>query len=409
MRVLGRVVARCATVCLVLAAAACGTDTDTDGTVVDWYVAPGRTDEQGLADTCAADAGGRYAVRLHELPTDVDDRHTELVRRLSGANGSIDLLSADSHLVPELAAAGFLAPLSSAQQQRWGEGVAPGALDAATVDGELAAAPWWFDPELLWFRGVTAERAGLDVTAPITWDDLIAGAARLGVSVQIEDVDGTGLSQWVAALVAAAGGSLVDGDDDVTLDTAPAREAASIVDFYRQSGVGPGPVADATDRFVGQGGGFLLAPSSASSAAPMQAVAPELQVTGYPVVSEAAPAPAAGVSLAVARDSDAQRAAADLIDCLTGTDQQRTLLLETGHAPARPAIYDDEAVQDQVPDAAAVQEALRTARPVPVTPSWTAIRRAIDATWRPLESVSPASTPAAAQAEAAAAVAGELP
>ncbi len=61
----------------------------------------------------------------------------------------------------------------------------PAALAAATYDGQLAVAPWWFDPQLLWYRGNIAERAGLDTTKPMSWDELIAGAERLGVTVQM--------------------------------------------------------------------------------------------------------------------------------------------------------------------------------------------------------------------------------
>lgn len=410
---MGRVIAHGALTCLALGLAACGAGASDDSrTVVDWYAVPGRSSETELAATCAAASNGAYTVQLHWLPATIDDRHTELVRRLSGASSSVDLLSLDTSMIAEMSDAGFLAPLSSEQQQDWGAGVAPGALAASSRDDALVAAPWWFDPQLLWFRGAVAERAGLDTTAPIIWDDLIAGADRLGVSVQIEDVDGTGMSEWVAALVAAGGGSLVSGSGSsttVTLDTGAGSGAASVVEFYRESRVGPGPSPDATSAFAAAGGGFLLAPSSALSAPQLQIISPELGVTAYPVIDEASPPPAAGISLAVARDAADQGAAADLIDCLVAPEQQRTLVLDTGHAAARTAVYDDETVQSDSLTAAAVQSALLTAQAVPATPAWTAIRRAIDDTWNPIADVTSSATVRESQREAAAAVAGELP
>lgn len=390
---------------LVLGLGACGSD-DAAGSspVVDWLVVPGRTDQAALADTCAREAGGDYTVRLHELPANIDDRHTDLVRRLSGANSSVDVLSLETPLIAEMSGAGFLAPLSATRQATWGEGVAPGALKASTNDGRLVAAPWWFDPQLLWYRGATAERAGLDVTAPITWDDLIAGADRLGVTVQIDDLDGSGTSEWVAALVTAGGGDLLTG-----LDTGAGRTAAAVVESYRESRVGPGPSASAIAEFTGANGGFLLAPSSAISATPMQAVAPELAVAAYPVISTTAPAPAAGISLAVSRDSANQKESADLISCLVAPRQQRDLVLQTGHAAARTATFDDDIVQRDSPTAAVVKKALATAQPVPVTPYWATIQRAIDRTWRPISQVTAAATPQDSQREVSAAVAGKLP
>ncbi|MGJ9421207.1 extracellular solute-binding protein [Aeromicrobium sp. CF3.5] len=388
MSVVGRVLARGTSFCLVLGLAACGSTEGSDSSVIDWWVAPDRIDAVGLAVDCQAVSGGPD-VRVRELPQDIDDRHTELVRRLSADNGSVDLVSLDTELVPEITRAGFLAPLSTGQQQRWGEDVAPGVLATSMYDGELAAAPWWFDPQLLWFRGVVAERAGLDTEAPITWDALLAGAERLGVTVQIQDDDGTATSAWVTAL----------GAD---------RTAATIIESYRTSGLNPGPADDATDQFATSTGGFLLAPSSALSSPALQLLAPELGYTAYPVSTETE-SPGSGVSLAVTRDSDAKADAADLISCLTTPAAQRALAVDTGHGVPRLSVYDDETLIDESPTAEVVATALRTVQPVPVVPSWNAVRRALDDTWSPLAGVDAGATPGESQRAVAAATDGELP
>ncbi len=377
-----------ASLCLVLGLAACGSTATSDPSVLDWWVVPDRTDTTALAADCQATSGGPE-VRVRELPQDIDDRHTELVRRLSADNGSVDLVSLDTELVPEMARAGFLAPLSAGQQQRWGEDVAPAVLATSTHDGELAAAPWWFDPQLLWFRAVVAERAGLDTEAPITWDALLEGAARLGVTVQIQDEGGTAGSAWVTALGADAA-------------------AATIIESYRTGGLNPGPAEDAADQFATSTGGFLLAPSSALSRPALQLLAPELGYTAYPVSTDTE-SPGSGVSLAVARDSDAKAAAADLISCLTTPAAQRTLAVETGHGVPRLGVYDDETLIEESPTAEVVATALRTVQPAPVTPSWNAVRRALDDTWSPLAAVDADATPGESQRATSAARAGELP
>ncbi len=380
--------ARAAPLCLVLGLAACGTGAESDDTVLDWWVVPDRIDAAGIAADCQAVTGGPE-VRVRELPLDIDQRHTELVRRLSADNGSVDLLSLDTELVPEMARAGFLAPLSPGQQESWGADVAPAVLASSTYDGELAAAPWWFDPQLLWFRGVVAERAGLDTEAPIGWDDLIAGAQRLDVTIQIQDEDGTGTSAWVDAL----------GAD---------RTAATIIESYRDGGRNPGPAADATDQFATSTGGFLLAPSSALSRPALQLLAPELGYTAYPTSTETE-SPGSGVSLAVTRDSDVKGAAADLISCLTTPTAQRTLVVDTGHGVPRLGVYDDETLVEESPTADVVAAALRTVQPVPATPSWNAVRRALDDTWSPLAAVDASATPGESQRAVAAAMDGTLP
>ncbi len=375
---MGRGTRACAAAaCAAAALTACGTDAPDGATVLDWYVVPGRIDTAALADTCVAAAGGAYDVELHELPVDIDQRHTDLVRRLSAANGSVDVISLDTQLVAEMARADFLAPLSPGQQAVWGAGVAPGAREASTYDGELAAAPWWFDPQLLWFRGVAAERAGLDPDAPIRWADLIAGASRLGTTIQIDDVDGSATAEWFAALVASAGGPVVDDTGDLQLGTPAVSTADALIEAYREAG-NPGPRVDAVDQFGSAEGGFLLAPSSALATAPLQVIAPQVGFTGYPVVNLASASPGAGSSLAVSRDSGAKAEAADLISCLTDLEQQRSLVVSTGHGAARLAVYDDEDLVAESPTAEVVGELLRDARPVPAVPTWTEVRRQID-------------------------------
>lgn len=379
--------ARGAAFCLVLGLAGCGGSEGSDPSVLDWWVTPDGIDAAALAADCQAATGGPE-VRIRELPLDIDQRHTDLVRRLSADNGSVDLVSLDTDLVTEMARAGFLAPLSAGQQQAWGDDVVPAVLATSTFDGELAAAPWWFDPQLLWFRGVVAERAGLDTEAPITWDDLLAGAERLGVTVQIQDDDGTGTSAWVAAL----------GAD---------QTAATIIETYRTGGRNPGPADDAAEQFATSTGGFLLAPSSAVSTPALQLLAPELGYTAYPVDS-GTESPGSGVSLAVTRESDAKGAAADLISCLTTPATQRTLAVDTGHGVPRLGVYDDETLVEESPTAEVVATALRTVQPVPATPTWSSVRRALDDTWSPLAGVDAGATPGESQRAVEAATKGEL-
>ncbi|MEH3033512.1 MAG: hypothetical protein PGN07_05610 [Aeromicrobium erythreum] len=103
----------------------------------------------------------------------------------------------------------------------------PAALRASSEDGRLVAAPWWIDPYLLWYRGLSAERAGLDATKPVTWDDLLAGAERVGGTVQIDDPDGQGLASWVDALVRGAAGPCCPARDGRPASASTPRQAAS--------------------------------------------------------------------------------------------------------------------------------------------------------------------------------------
>lgn len=395
------------------ATAACGSDDDAGNAIptVSWYVGPDRLDAVALAQTCTNEAAGDYTIEVEQLPTGVVERRALLVRRLLAQDPSIDLLSLDTALTAELAGAGFLTPVPDAQASAATEGVGAQALAAATYDGRLVAAPWFLDPQVLWFRGNTAERAGLDTTQPISWDDLIAGAQRLGVTIEIEDRDGSGLSEWVNALVAGGGGSLLAGTGrsaTVGLDSDAGRAAASVVELYDQAGVGPGPSTDALTRFAGPGGGFLLASTSAVSDPALAAVQTDLRATAYPVAGNTSVAPLAGVGLAVPAGAGDPDEAFDAVACLTSPTVLQGLATGPQHAPSRSAVLDDPAVAPSFRTVDVARAALATGVTVPSTPFWSLVVDAIDETWLPVAGVTQDETPGRSQVEVEAAVEGRI-
>lgn len=403
---------RCAAALSLCVLAACGSGSQESGTpVVSWYAAPDVVDAAGLAEQCTTAADGAYRIEVQSLPEDVSDRHARLVRRLLAEDDAIDLLSLDSAFTSEFAAAGFLAPVPSSVAAEVSEGVAPVALEAASYRDELVVAPWWMDPQVLWHRGNTAERAGLDTSKPISWDDLIAGAKRLGVTVQVEDRDGSGLAEWVSALVAGGGGTLVDGpgrDARVGLDGDAGRSAASVVELYDEEQVGPGPSTDARQRFASPDGGFLVASASAIADPALASISADVKAAPYPVVGNDSIAPLAGIGLAVpagATDPDRSYAA---LSCLTSPDVVRTLMTTGRHSASRLATYDDRSVKSAYPDARVVRQAVETGRTVPRTPYWALVLDAIDETWLPVAGVTQDRTPEESQAAVVAAIRGEL-
>jgi multiple sugar transport system substrate-binding protein len=391
--------------------AACGSSEPTPGSppTLNWYVGPDRVDAAALAKACST---GAYSIKVKRLPADVNDRHDALVRRLAAKDTSIDVLSLDSEFTAEFGAAQFLAPVPDDLAPEYSKDIVPTALAAATYEGSLVAAPWWFDPQLLWFRGNTAERAGLDTTKASSWDDLISGANRLGVTVQIEDLDGTGLAAWVNALVVGGGGKLVDGPGrhaTVGLDSGAGQAAAGIAELYRQSHVGPGPSKDALAAFAAGDGGFLLAPASVISDPALAAVAADMGWAPYPVVGTSSIAPLSGVELAVPLYAPHSDLSYQAISCLTSATSMSAVMTSSGHSASRLTTYDDPSVASSYPMAAVTKAAVASGQSVPVTPYWHLIRNGIDETWTPLKKVTVSETPAHSQQVVRRQLAGELP
>ena len=381
-------------------------------TILHWYAGPDRVDSVALAEACSRASGGDYELKVEQLPQDADERHNLLVRRLSAKDPAIDLIGLDDSFTAEFAKAQFLAPVPDDLAPAYAKDVFPKALSAATFDGALVAAPWWFDPQLLWYRGTVAERAGLDMTKPVAWDKLIAGAARIGVGVEIDDSDGRGVPDLVSALVVAAGGKVVDGPGSrspVGLQSEAGEKAASIVQFYNEAKIGPGPSAEAPAKFAGTSGGFLLAPTSVVSDPALTAVAADVQWAPYPVVDADSPsvAPLAGVALAVPLYAPRSDLSYKAITCLTSAESMQALMTSAGHSSSRMTTYDD--VKASYPMADVAKKAVTSGAAVPKTPYWQGARAGILDTWLPINAVETLITPRTSQKAVIARLAGELP
>jgi multiple sugar transport system substrate-binding protein len=378
----------------VLVLAACGNDASDDRDTLHWLTVPDRTPAFALADACGEEAG--VTIEVDTLPADIDEQRVELVRRFAAHDDSVDILSLSTSLTAELAAAGYLRSVPADVAGSFGDDVVAKAVEAATYDGTQVAMPWWLEPQLLWFRGAAAERAGIDTTQPVVWDDLLAGAERVGATIQIDDPDGSALGDWVNALVSGAGGTLVKGagrDPRVGLDSDAGRTAAGIVQYVGEAGLGDGPSLDAPERFTRRDGGFMIAGSGVVTDPRLSTVVSDMQSVPYPVVGTESVAPLSGVELAVPADAPDPEAAFDAIECLTSAEAQLTMMLGSGHASVRPATLASREVQAAFPNAAVVQAAIASGVTAPATPYWQRVRAGLRDTWLPVTSVSPTSTP----------------
>lgn len=383
-------------------------------TVLHWYLGPDRVDAAAIAKACSQASDGKYDIRVVPLPADADERHNLLVRRLTAKDPSIDLIGLDDSFTAEFAKAQLLAPIPDDLTPIYSQDVFPAVLKAATYDGLLVAAPWWMDPQVLWYRGTVAERAGLDMTKPVAWDKLLEGASRVGVTVEIDNQIGRGIADWVNALVADAGGHVVSGHGrtaKVGLSDAAGTEAASTIQFYGESASGQGPSDEALSKFAGTSGGFLLAPTSVLSDPALAAVATDMQAAPYPVIDEstAGVPPLAGVNLAVPLFAQHSELSFDAISCLTSDTNLAALMTSAGHSSSKTTTYAAPGVADSFPMAAVARKSVETGAGVPQTPYWQLVRAGLQKTWLPLSSVSSSATPRKSQTTVKAMLAGDLP
>src|SRR5262249_10503003 len=134
-----------------------------------WYINPDTGGQAAIAGRCS---NNKYSIQTQTLPTDAGEQRVQLARRLAAGDTSIDLMSIDPAYTAEFAAANFLAPIPQAEQDKLRQASFKGAVTASSWNGNLVVAPFWSNVQSLWYRKSFVQKAGLDMSKPVTWDQI---------------------------------------------------------------------------------------------------------------------------------------------------------------------------------------------------------------------------------------------
>lgn len=384
---------------------------------LNWYINPDNGGQARLAAKCTAAAGGRYRIVTSLLPNDATSQREQLVRRLAAKDASIDLMSLDPPFVAEFAHAGFLRTFSGAEAEELTDGVLAGPVESATWDGELVAAPFWANTQLLWFRQSVAERAGIDPAAgPVTWEQLIEAGSSTGTLFGVQANRYEGYMVWINALVESAGGRVLR-NPEAGKDVEPAiagdagRQAASVVRRLARSPAAD-PALSTSDEeasragFQGARGGFMVnwpyvygaAQEAVAGGTLDQAVLDDIGWARYPRVDPSTPSrpPLGGIALGIGAYSDYQDQALEAVRCITSARSQQQYMVDAKNPAARAEVYDDPEVREIFPMADLIRDSINDSAPRPQTPYYTDVSSAVVRSFHPPASVDPARTPAAA-------------
>ncbi|MFZ8758666.1 sugar ABC transporter substrate-binding protein [Microbacterium sp. HMH0099] len=404
MRTLRRTVAGLSAVALAATLGACSAD---DGVpTLTWYINPDDGGQAEIAASCTEAANGAYRIETSLLPRDAASQREQLARRLAASDRSLDIMSLDPPFIPELAEPGFLAPVPDTLQDT--DGIVQGAVQSASWNGELVTVPFWANTQLLWYRESVAEAAGLDMSQPVTWDQIIQVAEDQDKQIGVQGALAESLTVWINALVASAGGQILDDPEaspdemQLGLETDAGRAAADIIGRIGSEGLGGSglPTADenaSMNLFQGDSGSFMVNWPFVWPA--MQASDPEivddLGWAVYPRVDAATPAapPVGGINLGVGAYSENTDLAWRAVECIVQPENQAQYFVTNGNPPSNTAAYDDPQVQEQFPMADTIRESLDLGAPRPQTPYYNEISIGLQRTWHPPTAVNPDATP----------------
>jgi multiple sugar transport system substrate-binding protein len=381
---------------------------------LNWYINPDNGGQGRLAAKCASASDGRYRIRVSGLPKDATQQREQLVRRLAARDSSIDLMSLDLPFVQEFAEAGFLRPFTEEEARELTAGVLRGPIQSALWRGKLVAAPFGANTQLLWYRKSVARKAGLDPSAgPVTWDQLIEAASRTGTTVQVQGNRYEGYMVWINALVASAGGKILEDpeagkDARPGLGSAAGRKAAAIISKLASSSAAD-PALSTSDEessragFQSAKGGFMVnwpyvygAALEAVAARSLDvAVLEDIGWARYPRIdaNEASRPPLGGIDLAIGAFSKHAELAVEATRCITSTRSQTEYMVDAKNPAARAAVYDDAEVRKTFPMADLVRSSIDDSAPRPQTPYYTDVSASVVRTFHPEIAVEPDLTP----------------
>jgi multiple sugar transport system substrate-binding protein len=375
--------------------AACGTSGGSAGgtPTLNWYIfnEPSGSYQAAAAD-CSAASGGEYNIQIQELPSGADGQREQLVRRSAAKDSSLDILGLDVVWEAEFSEAGWIENWTGEQRRQVEQDAVKAALDTATWKGQLVAAPFNSNTQLLWYR------KDLVPNPPTTWAEMISQAealARQGKPhyIEIQGASYEGYTVWVNAMIASAGGSILSDDGQQVVLGSPAATGVSLIGQLARS-----PAADPSlgvqmedqNRLAFETGkaafeiNYPFVYPSAQQNAP--AIARQMGWAEYPRVDAKLPSrpPVGGIDVAVSAFSQHKQQAFDAIVCLRNRDNQLRNAIKGGLPPTLASLYQDpRLINGGYPFAAEILDSLQRGGVRPQTPAYQSVSVAISTTLYP--------------------------
>jgi multiple sugar transport system substrate-binding protein len=394
--------------------AACSANADTGTPTLVWYVNPDNGGQAKVAANCSEQSNGEYTIETQVLPQDASQQRIQLARRLAAEDSGIDIMSIDPPYTAEFANAGYLAPIPQDLQNKLKDQSFKGATDAATWDGQLVVAPFWSNTQVLWYRKSFVEKAGIDMSKPVTWDQIIDSAADNDGTVAVQANKYEGYVVWINALISGAGGEIATDtakgvDLTLDIDSEAGDKAAAIIEKLAHSAAAPPDLSVSNEGTAGATfgsaqGAFLTNWTYiwTNYDATQPEIKKDIGYTRYPqsVEGQDSRPPYGGIGVGVSAYSNHVDESMKAIECITNADNQEVNAELTGNMPASEAGYaaNNDALQKIYPAdlLQLFQDSLDAAAPRTVTPYWSDISGGLQSTWHPPASVT-SSTPATSQ------------
>jgi ABC-type glycerol-3-phosphate transport system substrate-binding protein len=161
-----------------LLAACGGTSGESAGgtPTLNWYIGPEPSGSwAAAAKDCSAASSGEYDIVIQELPAAADGQREQLVRRSAAKDSSLDILGLDVTWEAEFSEAGWIENWTGERRRQVEQDAVKANLNTAVWKGQLVAAPFNSNTQLLWYR------KDLVPNPPRTWAEMLSQAEALSL------------------------------------------------------------------------------------------------------------------------------------------------------------------------------------------------------------------------------------
>jgi multiple sugar transport system substrate-binding protein len=347
--------------------------------------------KQTIAEVVSAfnEAQTKAHVTYKELPppSSSTEVHQGLVQQLARRNGDPDVFTLDIIWIAEFAAAKWALPLDQYFKDSTGE-YFPGMVQACTWQDKLVALPWFVDSGMLYYR------KDLGITAPSTWDELIAsakqatgsGKAKFGFLWQAKQAEV--LVCDLVSFIGSNDGAILQSDGKtVAIADEPAIQAVQLMyDLINKDQITPADVLSWDEEpsrrpFTGGEAAFLrnwsyvwkIAQSEAESK-----VVDQVAVVPLPHFPDKKSAAAlGGYQYGINASSKKREAAVEFVRWMSSPETQLRFATQLGLCPTRAAVFERPEIGTEQPFMQQLKDVFLGAIPRPVTPKYPQVTLAL--------------------------------
>ena len=314
-------------------------------------------------------------VTLKELAGEADDQRDTLVQSLQAGNSDYDVMALDVVWTADFAANQWLEPLEGDFEVDTSK-LLQSTVESATYNDTLYALPQNTNGQLLFRNTELADKA------PEKFDDIASACEALKddascLTTQLKQYEG--LTVNTAGFIEGWGGSILDDEGNVAVDSDEAKEGLqALVDAYEDGTISKDSTATTEEEtnlaFTEGKTAFAInwpyMYTNAEEAGVKFEVQPLVGKDGVGVST------LGGYNNGININSEHKATALDFMKFIINEENQKSFA-EASFPPVLASIYDDDSLVEEFPYLPALKESLENAAPRPVSPFYTAISKAV--------------------------------